>query len=426
MKHLGRRALFAVILATSTLHMFGVQQQQSQTTPRSDTPSIINDQPMPKLSGVTDLVVDSATSKIWCTPKSRNFLENEVRWFKARSHTSPVGWVKVHLTIASDDSQSGWSVVVRDQSGDQIDVLAAADFQLGAADAQTHQPLLEAITQRIPGNTFRVELHAATIPTKINLCVRSYEYESDTSHIEVKEVTHKKDLRTFVKKTDSNYAFGRPVAAIYFPSHTTKKEISCTAFAITDTLLVTNYHCISEAWQLRTAFARFNFELDPADRPFERKLSALAMPPNATLDFAVLRLDLPVPSTYIVKVQPEPLTVDKQLVLFQHPDGLRKKVANNGCQIDIIDGAGQTQSHTDFYHSCDSSGGSSGSPVMDPTNGMVIGLHHIGTYDPDSKTYHNLALKIQLLIDNLPTGVLQELQKFSAVTVSTQPAPSSP
>jgi hypothetical protein len=405
-----------VVFATSVLHVFGSAQQASQT-PGPNTPSIVSDQPMPKLSGTTDLVVDSGTAKLWCTPEPRNFLDNEVRWFKAKTNSSPVGWVKVHLSIASNDLQNGWSVVVRDQGGNQVDTLAGSDFQISTVDAQSHQALLEAITQRISGNTFRIELHAVTVPAKIHLCVRSYEYESDTSHIEVKEVTHKKDLRAFVKKTDPNYNFGKPVAALYFPSYSTKKEISCTGFAVTDTLLVTNYHCISQAWQLRTAFVRFNFEVEPADHEFERKFSALAMTPNPTLDFAVLRLDSPVPDAYIAKIQPEPLAVNKQLVLFQHPDGLRKKVANSGCQVDVVEGAGQTPSHTDFYHSCDSSGGSSGSPVMDPTNGMVIGLHHVGTYDPDSQSYHNLALKIQLFINSLSPDVLQELQKFSAVTV---------
>jgi hypothetical protein len=415
MNNLVHSAALLIVLTTS---VFGAPQNGPQA-PGPDTPSTISDQPMPKLSGVMDLVVDSATAKLWCTPEPRNFLDNEVRWFKAKSHSSPVGWLKVHLTIASDDSKDGWSVVVRDQGGTQVDSLTGSDFQIGAADPQSHQALLEAITVRIPRNTFRVELHAAAVPAKINLCVRSYEYESDTSHIEVKEVTHKKDLRTFVQKTDANYNYGRPVAAIYFPSHSTKKEISCTGFPITDTLFITNYHCISEAWQLRTAFARFNFEVQPADHEFDRKFVALAMPPNANLDFTVLRLDSPVPNVYIAKVQPESLAVNKQLVLFQHPDGLRKEVANSGCQVDVVDGAGQTASHTDFYHSCDSSGGSSGSPVMDPMNGAVIGLHHIGTYDPDSQSYHNIALKIQLFINSLSPDVLQELQKFSPVAVNT-------
>jgi V8-like Glu-specific endopeptidase len=421
MKSLIQPATLLMLLAASPAHVIAAQQNGSSQAPASDTPMTISDQPMPKLSGETELVADSATAKFWCTPEPRDFLDNEVRWFKAKSHLSPVSWLKVHLTIDSNDSKDGWSVIVRDQGGAQTDLLTGSDFQIVTSDPQSHEALLEAITQRVPGNTFRVELHSTAVPAKIRLCVRSYEYESDTSHIEVKEVTHKKDLRTFVQKTDANYNLGRPIAAIYFPSRSTKKEISCTGFPITDTLFVTNYHCISETWQLRTAFVKFNFEVDPADHEFERKFTMLAMPPNPALDFTVLRLDAPVPTMYIAKVQPEPLNMNEQLVLFQHPDGLRKKVANSGCQVDVVDGAGQTQSHTDFYHSCDSSGGSSGSPVMDPTNGMVIGLHHIGTYDPDSKSYHNLALKIQLLVNNLSLDILHELQQFSPVSVIAGP-----
>jgi len=414
------KLVVVIAVVTSTMRLFAAPQTQSQRVPGPDTPSIISDQPMPKLSGSAQLIFDSTTARVWCTPDPRNFLDSDVRWFKSHTHTSDVGWVKVHLTIGNDDSPNGWAVVVRDGTGNQVDSLEGSDFQISSTDAQSHQPLLEAITQRISGNGFRIELHAANIPAKLKLCVRSYEYESDTSHIEVKEVTHKKDLRTFVQKTDANYGFGRPVAAVYFPSASTKKEISCTGFAVTDTLFITNYHCISAAWQIRTAFVRFNFELNAADPVFERKFVGFAMPPNATLDFTVLRLNSAIQSPYIAKLQPEPLTVNKQLVLFQHPDGLRKKVASSGCQIDVVDGAGQTPSHTDFYHSCDSSGGSSGSPVMDPTSGIVVGVHHLGTYDPDSQSYHNLALSIQLLINNLTPDVLQEVQKFSTITTASQ------
>jgi hypothetical protein len=115
------------------------------------------------------------------------------------------------------------------------------------------------------------------------------------------------------------------------------------------------------------------------------------------------------------------ILIEMALILFQYPDGLRKRVAQNGCQVEFVDGAGQTKSLTDFYHSCDSSGGSSGSPVMDAQNGMVVGLHHIGTYDPDSQTYHNLAVKLQLLIDSLSGDILKEIQRYSQISPSVQP-----
>jgi V8-like Glu-specific endopeptidase len=397
----------------------------------NQTPSIIDDRPMPKLSGTVSFDADPRTRTKWCTPTPNNLLDNDVRWFKSYHHPSPVGWLKVHLTINSDDSQDGWEVIVKDKSGQQVDVLTFGVFEIDSSGgatktgnaSQTAQAphSLEAISQRISGDSFRVELKAAVIPARLNLCVQSYEYESDTSHIEVKEVTHKKDLRTVVQPTDANYSFGRPVAALYFPSHGTKREISCTGFAVSSTLFVTNYHCISETWQLRTAFARFNYEVAPADSQFEARFSGFAISPNAALDYSILRLSAPIPDKYIARLQVEPLAVEMALILFQYPDGLRKRVAQNGCQVEFVDGAGQTKSLTDFYHSCDSSGGSSGSPVMDAQNGMVVGLHHIGTYDPDSQTYHNLAVKLQLLIDSLSGDILKEIQRYSQISPSVQP-----
>lgn len=426
MKHIRSLEVLLLVMASCAVRTIAIAQAGPPAGADSSTPSIITDRPMPKLSGSTDLVTDAATAKIWCTPSPNNFLDNEVRWFKSRQHSSATGWLKVHLTMTSASSQSGWKIVIRDKAGEEVDDLTASDFLItrsqgsgsAAANAQDDASQLEAITQRIPGNVFRVELRAAALPEKLNICVQSYEFESEASKIAVKEVTHKKDLRIFVKKTDPNYELGRSVAAVYFPSRETKKEISCTGFAVSDTLFVTNYHCLSETWQLRTAFVRYNYEVLSEDDEFKMRFSGFAMPPNSILDFALLRLGSALPVKYIAKLQSESLVLNMPLILFQHPDGSKKRVAESGCAVESVDSAGQTTSLTDFYHSCDSSGGSSGSPVVDINTGVVVGVHHVGTYNPDSANYHNLALKIQRLIDSLPPDILQEVQKYSQVSTT--------
>ena len=49
------------------------------------------------------------------------------------------------------------------------------------------------------------------------------------------------------------------------------------------------------------------------------------------------------------------------------------------CQLAGVDRVGvKKDDKSDFGHKCDTLGGSSGSPVMDWTTGLVVGLHHFG------------------------------------------------
>ena len=88
----------------------------------------------------------------------------------------------------------------------------------------------------------------------------------------------------------------------------------------------------------------------------------------------------------------KPTAVSDPIWFIQHPGGREKKVgfyedADHAvpCKLDAVDQSikGVAPSSQNFY-ACDSEGGSSGSPIVDPSSGHAIALHHFGgiTSDP--------------------------------------------
>ena len=66
----------------------------------------------------------------------------------------------------------------------------------------------------------------------------------------------------------------------------------------------------------------------------------------------------------------------EELFIIQHPAGETKQISMNECAVSrpVADGRAAA---TDFAHTCDTLGGSSGSPVF-TTDGRLVGLHHYG------------------------------------------------
>ena len=63
--------------------------------------------------------------------------------------------------------------------------------------------------------------------------------------------------------------------------------------------------------------------------------------------------------------------------MIEHPAGESKQVSRVDCKVQGVDLIGRSTDKTDFGHTCDTLGGSSGSPVLDPAHLEVVGLHHL-------------------------------------------------
>lgn len=168
------------------------------------------------------------------------------------------------------------------------------------------------------------------------------------------------------------------VAILYFIEG--GKPRTCTGFLTAPDRLVTNEHCINSEQACRSMTAVFGYEVGPDHRMRIGPSSGCAGHDDAQVNFAldasVVRLSRPPGPDYPpIALTPAP-PPDGDLYIIQHPDGQAKQVSFVECRAleRQVDGRAP---QTDFAHSCDTAGGSSGSPIFDMT-GNLVGLHHFG------------------------------------------------
>lgn len=170
------------------------------------------------------------------------------------------------------------------------------------------------------------------------------------------------------------------VAALYLIDR--GRPTRCTGVLIEPDLLLTNEHCVNSAALCRSMDIVFGYEIDDRGRMQlgERRSCAGFEPDlvNYELDAAFVQLNSPAGDSF----PPVPLaTADPQgnLHIIQHPSGELKQISFTDCAAAQTRIAGRGEG-TDFSHTCDTAGGSSGAPVFD-TEGRLVGLHHFGFDD---------------------------------------------
>lgn len=179
----------------------------------------------------------------------------------------------------------------------------------------------------------------------------------------------------------------------------------CTGWLIEgpyDNTLITNNHCISTQTEVTSLEARFGYQSTDcpglniaAGQPFAgstllKTNSRTRSRSKGGLDYTLIQLtgdSAGNPQATWRKLTPTTAapSVGAFINFIQHPGGRPKQVGywrdaahSLRCQIDTID---QTYSGTvvgsQIGYSCDSEGGSSGSPIIDAVSGNVVGLHHL-------------------------------------------------
>jgi len=183
---------------------------------------------------------------------------------------------------------------------------------------------------------------------------------------------------------DDVFFHSRPVARLIVGTD------SCTGWIVSCASdMITNEHCVGSQSEVDQTTALFLDESQ--DCSGSGNLEPIAVPgdrfsvSNAGLDYSIWSLDSsgedPAGRFGVLDLDPEPPDPSDSVYIPQHPGGGPKLVAwsddagpSGRCQIDPGDSSGEQVSYT-----CDTSAGSSGSPVLSARSNRVIALHRSGT-----------------------------------------------
>lgn len=172
----------------------------------------------------------------------------------------------------------------------------------------------------------------------------------------------------------------------------------CTGFRVGESLFMTNYHC----WEVADCNLQFHMGYEtglPADQQATFKCTEVLLKLEK-LDFALFRVE-PADNAEvefpIATLSKAPLVMDMPLIVPGHPAARPK-------QIDVSDQCKLTRivpyrwyDRENIQHQCDTLGGSSGSPVMDRTNGNIIAIHWGAT----GGTPSNHAIPMNLVLEHI-------------------------
>lgn len=183
-----------------------------------------------------------------------------------------------------------------------------------------------------------------------------------------------------------------PVARLSFQSG--GSSYVCTGSLVAgsnSSTLLTNNHCFKNQTETNTVQARFNYQTTTCTGSTQASYTTYAggtfLKTSASLDYTLITLQGNPEATWgEYTATTKTPTVAMAINFPQHGGGGLKKVGywkdSAGTQRCDVAGANVTvsgySSSSQMTYSCDSEGGSSGSPIMDAGTGRIIGLHHLG------------------------------------------------
>ncbi|WP_448549675.1 trypsin-like serine peptidase [Thalassotalea fusca] len=302
-------------------------------------------------------------------------------------------YIRVHFVFNKFNKSDGWKVY-----------LNKGDISETVVNYQDIDSKNEAWSKRIYSSSITIDVSATNAESapvfKIDKYIFQVVPKSPKSIIGDETPDWEDYADTFGNESIKNN--GKGVALIRFvESSIDEEENTCTGFLVSDQLVLTNYHCINSQDTCLNTELVFDYYRPPN---VEDKTMACAafISGNKLLDYAVLSLDKEAPTTQYnkLKVVNDDEWKNHSLYLIHHPEGDPKKVTRVNCKVDGNELEGVSKNyHTDFGHTCDTYGGSSGSPIFNKYH-QLVGLHHFGN-DIDDPVRRNQAVDINLILGHI-------------------------
>ncbi|MFZ7091850.1 SH3 domain-containing protein [Primorskyibacter sp. 2E233] len=158
----------------------------------------------------------------------------------------------------------------------------------------------------------------------------------------------------------------------------------CTAFIVSDKHILTNYHCVpgilDNAQAKATRIDAVQFVAGYTQQGVEDGTKTFVVSPTPVeaykdLDYAVLEVLGDPSAEYGVLALSDRLPEDGDPYwVIGHPMGEAQRISREKCRANR-----PALSNHQLLHTCDTLPGNSGSPVIDASLQMVVGLHHAGS-----------------------------------------------
>ncbi len=279
-------------------------------------------------------------------------------------------FVRIHFAQIRDQTDADYRVVVLDASGTLRVELPKAGF--GRQESFW--------TGVVPGDSPIIEIRAAALPRGLSFVVKEIAYQAEMPRPE--SIVGDADWEPLDRAPVDPRLAAAARAVVKLSFVRDGEPDACSGFMIADDRLVTNEHCVSSPDVCGPTVRLFGFDPRPDGSVtwgYEaRCLEVVHYDPQ--LDFAVLRVEgTPGRADQwgAVSLATRRPGAGESLYLVEHPGGGRKMVSRANCRVKTPVADGRFAMQSDFGHTCDTAGGSSGSPVFD-TNFTVVGLHHLG------------------------------------------------
>lgn len=183
----------------------------------------------------------------------------------------------------------------------------------------------------------------------------------------------------------------RPVARLSFQSG--GSSFVCTGWLVAgsnSSTMITNNHCFTTQSEVNTVQARFNYQRTTCGGSTTAAYSTYTggtfLKTSSTLDYTLFTLlGNPEATWGEYTATTKTPTIGMAINFPQHGGGNVKTVGfwkdsaqTLRCDVAATGGSYGYATGSQMDYSCDSEGGSSGSPIMDAGTGRIIGLHHLG------------------------------------------------
>lgn len=311
--------------------------------------------------------VEGRTEPLTITLDERVLIGDGPVWWRGQHSRVGSAWLRFH--VAPPEGAGGSDAVLLFQGGQGRSFAYALD-RIGEGGLWTGL---------LPGGAAVISLIAERRPTGLSVAIDEVSFEAETGTLFSTWGTNELTPIHAPEVPEEARALAGPVAKLVFQNAGVPR--SCTGFLVAENALLTNEHCINSLESCQSLVALFGYEYDAENRlSFGEQFGCAGFEPARVsweLDASLVRLTGSPGATWgtveLPESEPAP---ERPLMVIQHPGGQPKQVSVVECAAMAVPVDGRAPG-TDFTHTCDTAGGSSGAPVFDRT-GTLVGLHHYG------------------------------------------------